>query len=93
MRWSTKNPIKAGFLTFIPVLTTAGVIRAAKGIGKLFGGKRALGGMDNAAELKGAEKGAKKGWGYGLDHFVGFAGAKGQGGPLAGVLKTLQMLV
>jgi len=94
MRWSSKNPIKAGLLTFIPVLATAGIMRAMHGVGKLFGGQKgALGGLGKAARVKGLEKEAKKEWGYGLDHFVGFAGAKGADGPLAGVLKTLHMFV
>jgi len=87
MKWSSNNPIKAGFLTFIPVLTAAGVVKAAKGIGKLFGG--AAGGVGKAAGLKAAEK---KEWGYGLNEFVGFAGAKAAH-PMGGVLKTVQMLV
>jgi hypothetical protein len=86
MRWSSKNPIKAGLLTFIPVLTTALLMRASKGIGKLFGGGKGAG-------VKSLEKGAKKEWGYGLDEFVGFAGAKGKDGPLAGLLKMVHMLV
>ena len=90
MKWSSKNPIKAGLLTFIPVLATAGIMRTAKGIGKLFGGEAA--GVGKAAGLKAAEKQAKKEWGYGLGEFVGFAGAKG-GHPVSGVLKILQMLV
>jgi hypothetical protein len=40
--------------------------------------------------LKAAEKKAKE-WGYGLDEFVGFAGAKTPH-PMGGVLKTVQML-
>ncbi|KAE9364383.1 hypothetical protein N431DRAFT_488952 [Stipitochalara longipes BDJ] len=90
MKWSSTNPIKAGLLTFIPVLAVAGVVKAAKGIGKLFGG--AAGGAGKAAGLKAAEKQAKKEWGYGLDEFVGFAGAKTMH-PMGGLLKTVQMLV
>jgi hypothetical protein len=90
MKWLSKNPIKAGFLTFIPVLATAGIVKAAKGIGKLFGSE--AGGLGKAARLKAAEKQAKKEWGYGLDEFVGFAGAKGAH-PVSGLLKVLQMLV
>ncbi len=90
MQWSSKNPIKAGMLTFIPVLATAGIVRAAKGVGKLFGGEK--GGVGKAGALKGAEKQVKKEWGYGLDEFVGFAGAKG-GHPVSGLLRILQMLV
>ena len=90
MKWSSSNPIKAGLLTFIPILATAGVVKAAKGIGKLFGaGPEGLG---KAAGLKAAEKQAKKKWGYGLDEFVGFAGARAAH-PMGGVLKTVQMLV
>ena len=90
MKWSSKNPIKAGLLTFIPVLTTAVIIRIGKGIGKMFGGE--AGGLGKAAGLKAAEKQAKKEWGYGLDEFVGFAGAK-EAHPIGGVLKMIQMLV
>jgi len=95
MRWSSKNPIKAGLLTFTPVVATAGIVRAGKVIGKLFGGEKgALGGLGKAAGVKGLEKKeAKKESGYGLGHFVGFAGSKGTGGPLAGVWKKLQMLM
>jgi hypothetical protein len=88
MKWSSKNPIKAGLLTFIPALAVAGVARAAAGIGKLFAGE--AGGLGQAARLKAAEKKAKE-WGYGLDEFVGFAGAKTPH-PMGGVLKTVQML-
>jgi hypothetical protein len=89
MKWSSKNPIKAGLLTFIPALAVAGVARAAAGIGKLFAGE--AGGLGQAARLKAAEKKAKKEWGYGFDEFVGFAGAKTPH-PMGGVLKTVQML-
>ena len=89
MKWSSGNPIKAGLLTFIPVLAAAGVVKAAKGIGKLFGG--GAGELGKAAGLKAAEKQAKKEWGYGLDEFVGFAGAKAAH-PMGGVLKIAQML-
>jgi hypothetical protein len=91
MRWSSKNPIKAGLLTFTPVVATAGIVRAGKVIGKLFGSEKgALGGLGKAARVKGLEK---KESGYGLGHLLGFAGSKGTGGPLAGVWKKLQMLM
>lgn len=90
MQWSSKNPIKAGMLTFIPVLATAGIVRAAKGVRKLFGGE--MGGVGKAGGLKTAEKQVKKEWGYGLDDFVAFGGAKG-GHPISGLLRILQMLV
>ena len=90
MKWSSKNPIKAGLLAFIPTLATVGIVKAAKGIGKLVGGGAE--GLGRVAGVKTAGKQPKKEWGYGLDEFVGFAGAKTEH-PIGGVLKTLQMLV
>ncbi|RDL36400.1 uncharacterized protein BP5553_05752 [Venustampulla echinocandica] len=94
IRWGKENPIKAGLATFIPVLLSAGVVRAAKGLsGPL---KKVLGffleGM-GGGKAKGVEKklakGAKKEFGWGLDHFVGFGGTKS--GPVDGIMKVLQM--
>ena len=101
MRWGKKNPIKAGLLTFLPVLAGAGIARifgtSLGAIGKKFGKKLGEGklGVESLLEKKRkiaseAHKGNKK-WGWGLDDFVGFNGSKG--GPLDGILKIVQMWV
>jgi len=93
--WAQENPIKAGFLTFVPVMAFAGMTRMWIGLGKMLGKGKT--GADNlvknsrkSVERSGkARKAGKKNWGYGLDTLVGFNGSKG--GPLDGVLKLLQM--
>jgi hypothetical protein len=91
MRWSKKNPMTAGVLTFVPVMTIAGVVKVARVLGKGLGfiGKPGkvggMGGGDKGLDGLGRE------WGWGLDEFKGFAGSKG--GPFEGMLKVLQMLV
>ena len=74
-------------MTFIPFLASAGIVKVAKEVGKLFGGGKGVLGKKEAL------KAAEKKWGYGFDEFAGFAGAKKTDGPLAGLLKTLHMLV
>lgn len=94
MKWSKKNPMIAGVLTFVPVLTIAGVVKIAKGlgkglglVGKDLGGSGKLGGEGGIGDkgLRGGE------WGWGLDEFKGFGGTKG--GPFEGLMKIMQMLV
>lgn len=95
--WAQENPIKAGFLTFAPVLAFAGATKMWLGLGKLLGKGKT--GVDkavkesrkSAAQSRGAKKQGKKSWGFGLDNFVDFNGSKG--GPLDGMLKMLQMWV
>ncbi|KAK0130241.1 hypothetical protein ONS96_000764 [Cadophora gregata f. sp. sojae] len=82
MRWCNRHPIAAGFLTFIPVLAGAGIVRAAKGL-KIREMLKRMG----AGQTKKGE--AEKDWAWGMDQFVGFGGSKG--GPLEGILKILQM--
>jgi hypothetical protein len=91
MRWGKKNPMIAGVLTFIPVMTIAVVVKITKGLGrglglveKGFGRPGKLG-----AEDKGIAEESK--WGWGLDEFKGFGG--GKGGPFEGLMKIMQRLV
>ena len=37
MRWTKRNPIKMGLLTFLPVMTIAGIAKVVRGIGKGLG--------------------------------------------------------
>jgi hypothetical protein len=93
MRWSKRNPIKAGLASFIPVMLGAGAVKAFSGLSgvtktvlsKL---EMGMGGGKPGQKRKPAEK---KEWGWGLDHFVGFGGTKG--GPLDGAMKVLQMFM
>ena len=81
----------AGVLTFVPVMTIAGVVKIARGMGKGLG---FIGKLGKAGGMRGGDKrpeGLGRGWGWGLDEFKGFAGSKG--GPFEGMLKVLQMLV
>ncbi|KAG9244727.1 hypothetical protein BJ878DRAFT_504939 [Calycina marina] len=88
-RWSRDNPIKAGILTFFPVMTLAGIIKIGKMLGKGMGLiKKTKGGGGMERRLSDERT---KGYGYGLDEFTRFNGSKG--GPLKGMLKMLQMLV
>ena len=94
MRWSKKNPIIAGVLTFVPVMTIAGVVKIAQGMGKGlglvdkgFGKPGSLGGAGGGGD-KGLG-GGKRGWG--LEECKGFGGSKG--GPFQGLLKIAHMLV
>jgi hypothetical protein len=88
MKWSKGNPIKAGFLTFIPIVAGAGIVKMARGVGKMVG---LVEKGDGVGEKMRKKLGGKGEWGYGLDDFKGFAGSKG--GPLEGVLKLIHMLV
>ncbi len=99
MKWCKENPIKAGLLTFLPVLAGVGVAKFVKVISEL--GKDIMEGMgggpfpDRKAAKEKLAKGGKmrkeieKEWGWGLDEFKGFAGSKGH--PLDGILRVLQM--
>jgi hypothetical protein len=93
--WAQENPIKAGLLTFVPVMAFAGMTRMWIGLGKMLGkGKTGADRLVRDSRKSGersakARKAGKRSWGYGLDNFVGFNGSKG--GPLDGVLKLLQM--
>lgn len=95
--WGKENPIKAGLLTFVPVLALAGVTRMAKDIGKFLGkGKINVDNVVKQSRKSGAsarkmKSEGKKGKGWGLDAFVDFNGSKG--GPMDGILKILQMWV
>ena len=95
--WAKESPIKAGLITFIPVLALAGAARMLGGIGKMFakgksGAEKAVEDSRNRAkEARKVKKEGKKYWGWGLDNFVGFNCSKG--GPLDGVLKILHMWV
>jgi hypothetical protein len=81
MKWSKGNPIKAGLLTFIPIVAGAGIVKMVGLVEK----------GDGVGEKMRKKLGGKGEWGYGLDDFKGFAGSKG--GPLEGVLKIIHMLV
>jgi len=93
--WAQENPIKAGLLTFAPVLAFAGMTKFWIGLGKILGkGKTSADefvkkSRKSVEQSSKARKSGKKHWGYGLDSFVGFNGSKG--GPLDGILKLLQM--
>ncbi len=100
MKWCKANPIKAGLFTFLPVLAGVGVAKFLKGLSGL--GKDIMEGMGGgpfpdrkAAKDKLEKEGLKiekevgKEWGWGLDHFKGFAGSKGH--PFDGILRMLQM--
>jgi len=93
MRWAKTNPIKAGFLTFLPVMAGVGVVKLAKTLGRGLGilekgyGRTKL----DKGIGKGAGKEAERVWGWGLDEFKGFGGSKA--GPLDGIIKIVQMLV
>ncbi|KAG0646583.1 hypothetical protein D0Z07_7547 [Hyphodiscus hymeniophilus] len=90
MRWSKKNPMLAGVLTFIPVMTIAGVVKIARGLGKGLGFiEKGVGRPPRSGK---GEKGVggEGEWGWGLDEFKSFGGSKG--GPLDGVMKIAQML-
>jgi len=95
--WAKENPIKAGLITFVPVLALAGATRMLGGIGRVFGkGKKRVeevvkDSRSRAKEGKAAKKDGKQLWGWGLDHLVGFNCSRG--GPLDGALKILQMWV
>lgn len=91
MRWSKKNPMIAGVLTFLPIMTIAGVVKIARGLGK------GLGLVEKGFERPpkndpgAGDKSIGDEWGWGMNEFKGFGGSKG--GPLEGLLKVLQMLV
>jgi hypothetical protein len=107
VKWCRNNPIKAGLLTFIPVLAGAGMVKmftsAAKVLGVAgiaimegMGGGRTPGNWEGKKEAakdaaKDVENAAEKEWGYGLDEFKGFAGSKA--GPVEGFMKVMQMMV
>ncbi|CAL3970076.1 unnamed protein product [Diplocarpon coronariae] len=86
LKWCKRNPIKAGMLSFVPVLAGARLVRTVSllGIGQRIGDlfKRMGGGQ----KKKGDED---KEWHMGMDQFAGFGGSKG--GPLEGILKIFQM--
>lgn len=100
MRWSKRNPVKAGLLTFLPVMTIAAIAKVLRGIGKGLGlvekgvgrPKPDRGGSSRGVKGEGKrnvrwneeEDGEEGGWGWGL-------GSKG--GPLQGMMKVMQMLV
>jgi hypothetical protein len=88
MKWSKSNPMKAGLLTFVPIVAGAGIVKMVRGVGKMVG---LVEKGDGAGEKMRKKLGGKGEWGYGLDDFKGFAGSKG--GPLEGVLKIIHMLV
>lgn len=93
MRWTKRNPISAGLVTFIPVLATAGVMKIARGVGKGLGIVNKGYGKDGLLKGTGkAEDGKEeaKSFGHGLDESIGFGGAKKDAGPLEGILKTVQ---
>ncbi|KAH8591139.1 hypothetical protein B0O99DRAFT_690963 [Bisporella sp. PMI_857] len=90
--WTKNNPITAGFLTFLPVLTLAGAVKLGRVLGKGMGliSKTQQGVGGGKEKGKGKDKKGRE-WGYGLEKFVSFNGTKG--GPMDGVLKILQMLM
>lgn len=92
MRWSKKNPMIAGVLTFVPVMTMAVVVKIARVAGKGLGFVEK--GFSRPPMVDGAgDKGIGGGeeWGWGMDDFKGFGGSKG--GPFEGLLKVVQMLM
>ncbi|APA13549.1 hypothetical protein sscle_11g083190 [Sclerotinia sclerotiorum 1980 UF-70] len=92
--WTRANPIKAGLLSFIPVLLGAGIVKTVKGV-KYFLGR----GADKVKEKKNklgkgiqdARKAQRKWVEDVLGDFRGFAGAKG--GPFNGILRIVHMLL
>jgi len=84
MRWSKRNPITAGILTFVPFLTIAGIAKVTRVVGKGFGFIESGGFKKSPKKAVDGDKGI-------LDDFSNFGGSKG--GPLDGMLKVLQMLV
>lgn len=80
----------AGILTFVPVMTIAGVVKVARVLGKGLGLVQKSS-RPGAGELSTGDKGLGGEWGWGMDDFKGFGGSKG--GPLEGMLKVFQMLV
>jgi len=70
-------------------MTLAGVIKVGRIVGKGMGLVQKH--SKFVSETRNGIDGKKKGYGYGLDDFVDFNGSKG--GPLDGILKTLQMLM
>lgn len=90
--WSKAHPILAGLVTFIPVLTVAGIMRLVRGGKKKQSTARKFSGAGLAGKLEEALTGKDgKGAGLGFDEFRGFGGTKA--GAVEGVLKTLQLLV
>ncbi|KAI9047353.1 hypothetical protein LZ554_008800 [Drepanopeziza brunnea f. sp. 'monogermtubi'] len=95
VRWCKRHPVTAGVLTCIPVLAGAGLVRAVRKLGlaagvggylkSLFDGRTHKGTETGEGEDKDAE------WDDGIGQFAGFAGVKGDPGPLRGILKLLQI--
>ncbi|KAF7859766.1 hypothetical protein EAF04_008845 [Stromatinia cepivora] len=92
--WIQANPIKAGLLSFIPVMLGAGIVKTVKGV------KRFLGhGADKMKEkklklgkgLQDAKKVQRKWVEDIFGDFKGFAGS--QGGPLNGILRIFHMML
>jgi hypothetical protein len=91
MRWSKKNPMIAGVLTFVPVMTIAAVVKIARVAGKGLGlVEKGFGRPPKIGEGAGNRDLGDE-WGWGMDEFKGFGGSKG--GPFDELLKVLQMLV
>lgn len=72
-RWTKENPIKAGLITFLPVLAAAGAAKMLGGLGKMLGkGKSEADKVISAnrkviEQSRKAKKDGKKVWGWGLD--------------------------
>ena len=91
MAWSKKNPMMAGVLTFIPVMTIAAVVKITRGVGK------GLGFVEKGFARPGKVGGGRKDLqgegerGWVLENSKGFG--KSERGPFEGLLKMLQRLV
>jgi hypothetical protein len=75
MRWTKKNPIKAGLMTFVPVMVLAGLVKMSRGFWKRLGLIEK--GYPSPAKISGGDKRIEGEWGWGLDDVKKFGGSTG----------------
>jgi hypothetical protein len=82
MKWSKKNPLLAGLLTFVPVMAVALIWKIAKGLGRGMG-------LTDKGYARPANIGGRT---SGMGGALGKALGGGKGGGFGGLLKMMQML-
>jgi hypothetical protein len=105
MRWTKRNPVTMGLLTFVPVMTIAGIAKMVRVVGQGMGWiekghkrpKPERGGSSRLVDGEGKRNvrfhgDEDEGEGI-LNRFTGVGGASKKSGPVEGVLKIAQMLL
>jgi len=106
-RWTKRNPIKMGILTFLPVMTLAAIAKIVRGVGKGLGfieqghkrEKLQRGGSardvrgEGNVNVRSVQEGKAGDQDGVFGMFKGFGNSKKSGGVGEGWLKVLQMLV